>query len=226
MRRTVFLLAVPLSAGCVGHVLPYTPKVRSYGIGDYAAAPSHLSPGSLYSDEASWVSDPRARLLGDVITVRIDEGESGTHRATTNVARSGKWELGIPALFGLASTIGKAVPGLDLSRLLAAETSSAHRGEGETTRTGRVSATLPVRVKRVLPNGDFYIEGSKVVLLNSEEHHLYLSGVVRPVDLLADNSIASSRIADLQVELTGRGVVTEKQNPGWASRVLDYVWPF
>lgn len=226
MRKTVLLVAAPLCAGCVGHVLPYTPKVRSYSIGDYAAAPTPLSPGSLYSDEASWVSDPRARTLGDVITVRIDEGESGTHRATTNLARSGKWEVGIPALFSLASTIGKAVPGLDLSKLLSAQTSSEHRGEGETTRTGRVSATLPVRVKRMLPNGDFYVEGSKVVLLNSEEHHLYLSGVVRQVDLLADNSIASSRIADLQVELTGRGVVTEKQNPGWASRVLDYVWPF
>ncbi|MCS6912312.1 MAG: flagellar basal body L-ring protein FlgH [Myxococcales bacterium] len=226
MRLTLVSLCALMVSACVGHVLPYTPKVRSYTIGDYATPPRHLSPGSIYVEGPSWVADPRAHMVGDVLTVRIEEGERGTHRATTHLSRSGKWELGIPSLLSLAASIGKTVPGLDLARLLSAQTASQHRGEGETSRIGHVSATMPVRIKRLLPNGDFYIEGSKVVLVNSEEHHIYLSGVVREVDLLADNSVPSTRIADLQIELTGRGVVTEKQNPGWASRVLDYVWPF
>jgi flagellar L-ring protein precursor FlgH len=221
-----WLLLLLLSTGCVRHVWPYTPKVRSYVVDSYANAPAPLSPGSLYVEGPSWIADPRAREVGDIITVRIDEGESGTHRATTRLSRNNKMAAGIPALFSLTNLIAKAVPGLDLSQLLAASTDSQHRGEGETSRAGRVTATLPVRIKRLLPNGDYYIEGSKVVLVNSEEHHLYVSGVVRPIDLLADNSIPSTRIADLQVELTGRGVVSEKQNPGWASRILDYVWPF
>lgn len=231
-RRAGVELALPAlvlglgGAGCVGHILPYTPKVRSYAVGDYARPPAAPSPGSIYVEGASLVADLRAVSVGDIITVRVDEGESGVHRATTRVQRESKFSAGIPALFGLMGALAKAVPGLDPAKLLSAETGIGHRGDGETSRTGRVTATLPVRVKRQLPNGDLYIEGSKVVLVNSEEHHLYMSGVVRPVDLLSDNSIPSTRIADLQVELTGRGVISEKQSPGWASRILDYVWPF
>lgn len=221
-----FLLLPLLPGGCVGHVLPYTPKVRSYALDDYAGQPQPVTPGSLYSGGPGWLDDARAAGVGDIITVRIEEGENGIHRATTKLSKDSKWDAGISSLLMLTGTLAKAFPGLDPAKLVAAQTASQHQGAGETTREGKVEATLPVRVKRHLPNGDFYIEGSKVVLVNSEEHHLYLSGVVRPIDLLADNSVSSSRIADLQVELTGRGVITEKQNPGWASRVLDYVWPF
>lgn len=213
-------------SGCVGHILPYTPKVRSYVVGDYAPPPPLVAPGSLYVDGPGWLSDPRARGTGDILTVKITEGNSGVHRASTNLSRSTKHDAGVSALFTLTGALAKLVPGLDPAKLISAQTDSAHQGAGETTREGKVEATLPVRIKRILPNGDFYIEGDKVVLVNSEEHHLYLSGVVRPVDLLADNSVPSDRVADLQVELTGRGVVSEKQNPGWASRMLDYVWPF
>ena len=73
--------------------------------------------------------------------VRVDEGESGVHRATTNVSRNGKFEAGIPALLSLAGTLTKALPGLDLARIISAQTASQHRGEGETTRTGKVTAT-------------------------------------------------------------------------------------
>lgn len=210
--------------GCVGHILPYTPKVRSYVVENYADPPSPTALGSIYQEGPGWLSDVRSHTVGDIITVRIDEGESGVHRASTNLSRGSKIEAGIPSLFTLGGALTKL--GMDPARLVSAQTGNQHRGEGETSRTGRLNATLPVRIKKVLPNGDFYVEGSKVVLLNSEEHHLYLSGVARKLDLLADNSIQSSRLADLQVELTGRGVVSEKQRPGWASRIMDYVWPF
>lgn len=228
MRPALRPLAVGVVflCGCVGHILPYTPKARDYKAGDYPAAPQPFSPGSLFIDEASWTADARAARLGDIVTVRIDEGDTATSQATTNLSRSNKIDAGIPALLNLTSALAKALPGLDPARLLSVASSSQHNGQGSTSRTGKVTAVVPARIKRVLPNGDFFVEGSKVLLVNSEEHHLYLSGVVRPVDLAVDNSIASSRVAEAQVEITGRGVVTEKQNPGWGSRVLDYVWPF
>lgn len=225
MRFTV-LLCTSLLAGCVGHILPYTPKVRTYNPGDYSGEARPLTPGSLFVDGQGWFSDPRAGRLGDIITVRIDEGDTATSQATTNLSRNTKMDAGLPALLNLTGALAKALPGLDPTKLLSFATNGQHAGQGSTSRSGKVAATLPVRIKRVLPNGDFYVEGSKVLLVNSEEHHLYLSGVVRPVDLLVDNSVASSRVAEAQVEITGRGVVSEKQNPGWAARVLDYVWPF
>lgn len=227
MRAVVRLGLVALAlGGCVGHILPYTPKARDYKAGDYPPPPQPLSPGSIFVDGVAWTADARAARLGDIITVRIDEGDTATSQATTNLSRSNKLEAGVPALLNLTGALTKALPGLDPARLLSAASSGQHSGQGTTSRSGKVAAVVPARVKRVLPNGDFFVEGSKVLLVNSEEHHLYLSGVVRPVDLAVDNSIPSGRVAEAQVEITGRGVVTEKQNPGWGNRVLDYVWPF
>ncbi len=63
-------------------------------------------------------------------------------------------------------------------------------------------------------------------MINEEESHLYISGVVRPSDIQADNSVSSNLIADAQVEYTGRGPVADKQRPGWFTRFFDWVWPF
>ena len=63
-------------------------------------------------------------------------------------------------------------------------------------------------------------------MINEEESILYLSGVIRPVDIQPDNSVSSLQVADVELEYTGRGVIADKQSPGWFTRVMDWVWPF
>ena len=82
-----------------------------------------------------------------------------------------------------------------------------------------------MRVRRVLPNGDLFIEGTKVLLINAEELHIYVSGVIRPQDIQADNSVPSSRIADAEIEFSGRGDLTQNQRPGWLQQLLGHVNP-
>ena len=77
-----------------------------------------------------------------------------------------------------------------------------------------------------MPNGDLFLEGTKVVLINNEEYHLYISGLVRPTDIKQDNSVGSMRVADAQVEFTGRGDLAEQQRKGWFSRTFDSLNPF
>jgi flagellar L-ring protein precursor FlgH len=81
-------------------------------------------------------------------------------------------------------------------------------------------------VQRELPNGDLYVEGTKVVMINHEEYHLYVSGVLRPADIQPDNSIDSSLIADARVEFTGRGDINDQVERGWLNKILDAVNPF
>ena len=73
----------------------------------------------------------------------------------------------------------------------------------EPARSGKLNATLPTRIKKTLPNGDFFIEGSKVFLINEEESILYLSGVIRPVDIMPDNSVSSLQVADVELGTLG-----------------------
>jgi flagellar L-ring protein precursor FlgH len=63
-------------------------------------------------------------------------------------------------------------------------------------------------------------------MINHEEYHLYISGVIRTTDIAPDNSVASSLIADARVEFTGRGDINDQVERGWLTKVLDAVNPF
>jgi flagellar L-ring protein precursor FlgH len=189
-------------------------------------APNHLD-GSLWNDSAvGYFEDARARNIGDIITVNISEEADATRDATTSTSSTSENSLGVSAFFGALTKLKAANPGLDPEVLFKTAGEMKFDGAGKTTRSGALTATLPVRIKRVLPNGDFFVEGTKVVLVNEEESFLYMSGVIRPLDVRPDNSVLSSVVADVEMEYTGRGVMADRQSPGWFTRFVDSVWPF
>jgi flagellar L-ring protein precursor FlgH len=79
---------------------------------------------------------------------------------------------------------------------------------------------------KVYDNGNMFIEGHRVVLVNNEEQHLYVSGVVRPIDIDEQNSIKSSMIASAEIEFVGQGTVSEGQQVPWGTRAASWGWPF
>ena len=99
-------------------------------------------------------------------------------------------------------------------------------GKGGTERASRLRASITVRVKQVMPNGDLYVEGNKALHVNDERLHLYISGVIRWQDIETDNSVGSSRLADAEVEFVGEGVLSDNQRQGWLVRLLQKANPF
>lgn len=81
-------------------------------------------------------------------------------------------------------------------------------------------------VTEVLPSGNLKIEGSRVVVVNNEKQNLKLTGVIRPNDIGYNNTVPSSLIADAKIDFVGKGVISDKQNVGWGTRILDHIWPF
>ena len=81
-------------------------------------------------------------------------------------------------------------------------------------------------VKKVLPNGNLFVEGHRVILVNDEEQHFYLSGIIRPIDIDQNNIISSSKIAEAEIEFVGRGVMSDNQRQGWFSRFFSWIYPF
>jgi flagellar L-ring protein precursor FlgH len=223
---TRWLALAVLAAGCAPHIAPYKPKVRRYDPGVYASQ-THQSGSSLYVEgQRGLFEDDRAARVGDIIVVRIVESETGTHTATAKLEKKSESDYGVPSSGGLLAAVQKKYADFDPSSILSTKSSNSHDGSGTVMRRGSLTATLPVRIKQVMPNGDFFIEGSKVVMVNHEEHHLYVSGVVRASDVRADNSVLSSQIADAEIELTGRGDVSDQQRQGWLSRIVGALWPF
>ena len=228
-RLHAFLLmaaAAVVFAGCTTHIAPYRAKRRTFKPGKYDTVPKAQS-GSLYARGARGLfEDNTASRIGDTLVIRIDERETATRDAKTKLNKKDESQYAIPKALGLMAVLQAKLPNIDPAQLLSTESESKFTGDGSISRKGQLSATLPVRVRRVLPNGDLYVEGTKVVMVAQEEHHIYVSGIVRPWDIKEDNSVSSSRVADAEIEYTGRGDVSDTQRRGWLTRVVSTLWPF
>jgi flagellar L-ring protein precursor FlgH len=133
---------------------------------------------------------------------------------------------GLSNVLGLLPALKRSNPELDANNLLSFLAKSDFNGTGATARKGALSGNIAVRITRDLPNGDLFIEGTKVLLLNHEEYHLYVSGILRPLDISRSNTAPSSRIADAQIEFTGRGDVDGSTSQGWLAKFFSSINPF
>jgi flagellar L-ring protein precursor FlgH len=228
VRRLIpIVLGLATLAGCgVSHIGTYEPKRRKYQSDtDTSTLASSRAKGSLYdasSPASKLFADQRAMRQGDILRVNVVEDARAERGASTELSRESNNQLSIASFLGLMKVLK---PGLDEDILNASQTTD-FAGNGQTSRQDSVRAIVPAMVKQVLSNGNLFIEGHRVILVNDEEHHFYVSGVIRPVDIMDDNSVDSARIADAEIEFTGRGVVSEKQRPGWLQRGLDIITPF
>lgn len=218
-----------LLAGCEPrHIRAYTPRERMYDPKEYeevqVARPDQT--GSIWSDSSpSLFEDLRASRIGDILTVVIDEKQKGSGDASTTLNDQSSMDAGMSKFFGLMTALVEAYPDIESEKLIGLMSSSDFSGDGSTSRASQLEGRIAVRVKKVLPNGDLFVEGHKVILINAEELHFYVSGAIRQSDVRPDNSVLSSLIADAQVEFSGRGVISDKQSPGWLQQLADKYSP-
>lgn len=202
--------------------------------------------------EQSMFADKVARGIGDILTIVVDENTTTTQDADllTRDEFQGGGGIGIafnqffnqflqaaPRLFGLATgptttdengnasiPVGGSnnitIPTLDLA------SSGEWNAGGRTANKLTVSNRTAVTVVDVLPNGNLVVEGAKIIRTGVEDQYAYMRGVVRPVDIEADNTILSTKIADAQVEFIPAGELTEAQKKGWLLRAWEKVKPF
>jgi flagellar L-ring protein precursor FlgH len=228
MRRAGLALgALVALSGCgTAHIGEYVPKKREYKLPAEAKTDeAAMSPGSLWHDgrPASMLfTDARALRTNDLVVIKVEEVADAHRSADTDLNRDSQAQAQISAFLGALAKL-KVSP-TDLA--LAGGSTTTFKGQGKTARSEFLTATVPALVTKVLTNGNLFIEGHRVILVNSEEQHFYISGVVRPIDIDQENSIKSSMVADAQIEFVGRGVLTDNQRQGWLSRFLGWLWPF
>lgn len=197
--------------------------------------------GSLWTDEgelADLFMDRKARRVGDIVTIQIVESSSASNQATTETDRESTLSAGVEKFFGIEDRyLDPGHPDFkqfrDFNPFAAAgeasvkgSMSSDFEGNGVTSRSGDVKATLTARVVQVLPGGNLRIIGSREVTVNHERQIITLSGMIRPRDISADNVILSSSIADARIAYSGSGIINDRQRPGWISNILNNIWPF
>lgn len=220
--------AVAVMVACgPAHIAPHTARHRDYRPGEYERPAESVSGGSMWQDSSrSLVADFRASRVGDLVTIRVNESPRAAGDAATDMDRASSQTFGASKLLGFAQSLQRAHPDLDTDEMINLMSQASFSGSGETTRGSRVQASVATRVRRQMPNGDLFLEGTKVLMVNGEELHIYVSGVVRPQDIEQDNSVLSSLIADAQIEFTGRGALTDNQKQGWLARLISSINPF
>ncbi len=196
------------------------------------------NPGSLFaeSDIDPLFSDSRARRVGDIVVVNILENSAAKNSADTTAEKESNNDYSVTAAFGRTTMnmfpyIPGGVKNFDApigenTSVLNTSSSSDFDGSGETSRENQVTASLAARVIRVLPGGLLQIEGVRQTRVNEETQYIVITGTIRSRDVSADNTINSTQIADANIQYYGKGVLADKQKPGWFTRFMDNMWPF
>jgi len=190
---------------------------------------SERTDGSLWPGEQhSLYADHKARTLGDIVTITISEKASATKQASTSTDRASSMQAGIPHLFGFENSnwLKENLPTVDPTNLVEASFTNKFSGSGTTVRKEDLVASLTAQVVNVYSNGNLKIRGGKEVQVNNEVQVIYVTGIVRPVDIMANNTIDSKHVLNAKISYTGKGAISDKQKPGWLMRTLDNIWPF
>ena len=169
----------------------------------YAGAPGY-SHRPLFEDR-------RARAVGDILTININETTAASKKSGSTAARSGSNEMSVTGLAGLP---GKGLLGSNLG----ASSASTFEGKGDSASNNAFTGIITVTVIEVLPNGYLLVWGEKQIGINQGSEFVRFSGVVNPANVSSGNAVSSTQVADARLEYRGNGYIDEAQTMGWLAR--------
>nr|WP_328988157.1 flagellar basal body L-ring protein FlgH [Thiorhodovibrio winogradskyi] len=185
-----------------------------------APIPQQYNNGAIFQAAQSrgLFEDYKARQVGDLLNVLLVEKTDASKTAKTSVTK----ESGAEADYSQS----------DLSNAggLFSIAMSANRdfaGEGDSEQSNSLEGSISVMVADVLPNGNLVIQGEKWLGLNQGKEYVRLRGIVRPVDITAENTVLSTQVGDVQIYYGGTGAVADSNAMGWIMRFfVSALMPF
>lgn len=188
-----------------------------------ATLPAATTMGSLWTDQgrmAELASDYKAHRVGDLITVLVVQSLQAENTGNVATDRNFSASSGIDALAGHISTSG-------VQNIFSARSSQSLQGKAQATSTSSLRTSLTGYVVALLPSGTLVIEAQREIVMNNERQMMVLRGLVRPGDLSPDNAVVSNEIGNLELEIKGKGVVSDGTRPPnvfmrWLLRLLGF----
>jgi flagellar L-ring protein precursor FlgH len=172
-----------------------------------------LTPGSIWSPEGRLVrlgTDAKAVRLHDVVAIVVTESLAASTDGQVKNSRASNASSGLTSLFGKLKSSNA------LQNLLGMTAASALSAQGQSTTNSSLSTTFGAEVVDVLPNGMLVVQATRQLTFSQQTQLINLRGLVRPEDVSAQNQVQSTAMTDLELEVTGKGIVndsTYRQNP-------------
>lgn len=166
---------------------------------------------SLFNDSQyrPLIADRKAYLPGDLLTVLVME--------TSNAQTSAELASGKEIKTALEASYNKSEHEVSFGL------SGKGRSSAKTGRNGKIKAAITVRIKAVLPNNSYVVEGQQMIQINGEQQTILLSGVVRPEDISFHNTLLSTRLAEAKITYTGDGSVSDSERRNYIYKILSFV---
>ena len=230
--KLLTLSSVILITACTGNVAKRDPAyaaVRPVAMPEQAQA-----DGTIFnaSTNVSFFEDYRARRVGDILTVKLEEKTEAEKESATTVAKSNSNSITSPTILGAGLQFD--APGIlpldnntNNDGSFALSSDHSFDGSGDSDQSNKLTGDISVSVVEVLPNGNMMIRGEKVVTINQGNEYLRIAGMISPRDIDADNSISSKRIADVQMAYVGDGPTNDASVMGWLGKFfISALMPF
>ena len=178
-----------------------------------------VSVNSTVEAKSLWVdnqwgmfADKKARDVGDILTIIINESTTQTATKSRTNSKSGNTNLSA---------------GTGIFHFLAAASASGSdnfQANGSANDTNRFSGQITVTVVEVLPNDNMIVEGTQSIWQNKDEHKITLRGIVRRADVTASNTVPSTKVADATLKFDGKGPLNAKQRQGILTQIFNFLF--
>lgn len=207
-------LALVLLAGCSSH-----PRKDDFSAAVPEDHPDTTEPnGAIYREgrDVLFFETPTAHRVGDMVTIVLQESTSASKSAVTTTQKSSTATLPSPTIGGKTPTI-HGVP------FLAGGITDANKfdGEGTSAQSNTLTGNITVTVTRRLSNGNLVVRGEKWLNLNQGKEFIRIQGVIRTIDIQANNSIPSYMVADAKISYGGKGAIADANAPGLLERFFN-----
>ncbi len=189
------------------------------------------NPGSLFGQgDNPLFSDLKAMNINDIVTVTISENITQSSSAKKSLSKDSKDSLGggLVTNNGTNKTLKKVTDTINGVANIGFQTGSTNSfsGTGSNSRDEKFTTTISARIIKILNNGNYFIAGSRELLLNGEKQIIEISGVIRPYDITQTNTIDSKYIADAKILYKTEGDIDQNMKKPWGTKFIETIWPF
>lgn len=171
--------------------------------------------------------EPEVIQVNDLVTIIVRVSKTASSKSKLDSKKDWKheWELSkwirfsdlhglIPAEF----PVGNPAVAFDYK--------DDWKGDGKYDRKDELTTRIQATVIDVKPNGTLILEARNRVHYGAEAYAMTLTGTCRSRDVTPQNTVLSSQIANLEVDVTDMGAVRDATRRGWFKRGLDLLRPF
>lgn len=176
--------------------------------------------GSIYHADQGieLFNDARAHRVGDILTITLVESTQASKTASTSTSKKDASTVSAPSILGHTLKVAGQTADTNLNA------NRAFDGSGDSSQSNQLNGSITVTVAQRLSNGNLQVRGEKMLTINQGQELIRISGIVRPQDILQDNSVPSTRVADAQIGYTGKGSLADANTQGWLSRFFSSKW--